>query len=270
MANRRLSPMLADGRHMDERVAPRPAARRIAAWTIAAAVLAAVGAGCSGSGEVDLTGGGELFDGRSLEGWHVLSGSWSVDGGAVLGVGPKARIVRAGRYPASYRLRFEVAPRQGAEASWAVAVPAAGTHVLQKGQLRFSGGPDDWRGAWQAVEVVVRAGEVRFALPGLAERPNERRATGKGEFRDRERARALWQEGFRFFDRADGLSVLAPPPETWRRDSRAFREGETRGDNCLEGRHRGIALVIPCTARDGAEAPDSCAARFRNIVVDPL
>lgn len=48
--------------------------------------------------------------------WRVLGGAWSVGNGAMVGVGAKARSVREGSYPSSYRLRFEVAS-QGAAAA---------------------------------------------------------------------------------------------------------------------------------------------------------
>lgn len=221
-------------------------------------------------GGADFTKGGTLSDGQSLRGWRPLSGSWSVAHGAMLGVGPTSRIVREGRYPPSYRLRLDVAPHGSPEVSWAVTVPVGDAFVLSKGLLHFSGKPTDWTNAWQRVEVTVRDGNVSFEFPGLVERPGERKGQGKTTFGDLARAQELWDKGFHFYQRQDGLIVLAPPAETWRPGTVSFQEELERGKTCLGGRSQGIALVAPCTGRDGRTVAETAGARFRNMVVEHL
>jgi len=88
--------------------AGRRASRWLRVTTVIASAIALVTApaGCSTSGTADLTSGGELWDGKSLSGWRRLSGSWSAVEGALLGVGPRSRLLRKTRCPDAYRLRF--------------------------------------------------------------------------------------------------------------------------------------------------------------------
>ena len=187
--------------------------------------------------------------------------------GALVGVGSRARLAWVGRLPGSYRLRFEVSPRGAGEVSWAVAVPVGDARVLRKGLFYFAGGASEWGDAWQAVEVTVEGGAVSYRASGLSARTG---AGGGARFGDRALAKALWQAGLRFCERPDGLTVLALPPETWSPGSVSFAEGAERGRRSLEGYDGGIALVVPCTTRDGREAGEGAAARFRNLVVEPL
>ena len=227
--------------------------------------------GCSSESERERTAGGALFDGTTLKGWRVLSGEWSAADGAMVGVGSRARIVCEGEWPSSYRLRFEVAPHGSPEASWAVTVPVGATCVLSKGLVYLAGGPEDWGEAWQAVEVEVARGTVTYRFPGLKERTGDGTGRSDAPFGDLALARALWQAGFRFHERPDGLAVLALPPETWSPGSVSFTEGEKRGRTSLAGRGRGgIVLVVPCTTRDGREVAEDAGVRFRNVVVEPL
>jgi len=238
------------------------------AWCVAIGL--AVG-GCSSEAERGRTAGGALFDGTTLKGWRVLSGGWSAADGAMVGVGSRARIVCEGGCPASYRLRFEVAPRGSSEVSWAVAVPVGATCVLGKGLLYFAGGPEDWGEAWQAVEVEVTRGTVTYRFPGLKERTGDGTGKSDARFGDLALAQALWKAGFRFHERPDGLAVLALPPETWSPGSVSFTEGEKRGRKSLDERRRGgIVLVVPCTTRDGRDVAEDAGVRFRNVVVEPL
>ena len=225
---------------------------------------------CACSREADFSGGGTLFDGQSLGGWRPLSGAWSVSDGAILGVGPRARIVCQGTYPAAYRLRFDVASHGSPEVSWAVAVPVGESIALCKGLLYFAGKPHAWADAWQTVEVSVHDGTLSFALPGLVPHSQGQAEQKKAVFADLERAHALSDKGLRVCVRQDGLAVLAPPLDTWRLGTISFEEVANRGQQCLEGRFRGIALVVPCTAIDDTDVAPNAGARFRNIVVESL
>lgn len=233
--------------------------------------LALAVAGCSGGGERDLASDGPLLDGQSLAGWRVLSGEWTVEEGALVGVGSRARIVCEGRCPPSYRLRFEIAPQGSPEVSWAVAAPLGAGHVLSKGLVHFAGGPEDWGDAWQQVEMLVGPeGVASYRLRGLRERRSGETRQGSASFSDAALAHARWKAGCRFYKRPDGLMVLAPPPESWDPQSMGFQQATERGGTCMEGRHRGVALVVPCTMWDGREAPEGAGARFRNVVVEPV
>ena len=118
--------------------------------------------------------------------------------------------------------------------------------------------------------MVVGDGRASYSYPALAERPRKARGEGRARFTNLERARELAEKGFGVFGRRDGLVVLAPHAETLAPSRPGFRTAEQRGRQCLEGRHRGIALVVPCTGRDGRDLPPSAGARFRNVVVEAL
>jgi hypothetical protein len=211
-----------------------------------------------------------LFDGHSLDGWRVLSGSWSVTYDAIVAVGPKSRLFREGRCPASYRLCFEVAPHDSPEVVWAVAVPVGGRMVLEKGLFLFAGGPEHWQDAWQAVEVLVAEDEVRFAFPGVAEAEAADTPGEAAHFADPEVARQLYERGLRRCRSRSGLGGLCLVPEPLREGTPAFEAALARGTQCSEGKYRGVALVVPCTVAGDRDVPEDASARFRNVTLDPL
>ena len=243
--------------------------RATVAWA-SAGVLAVLCLSCSGNDTADVTSGGQLWDGRSLTNWRQLSGSWSVAERALLGGGPRSRLVREARCPASYRLRFEVAPHDSPDVAWAVAFPVGDGCILYKGLFLFAGDRDAWREAWQAVEVEVRRDKVEVSFPGLVERPQEGGRAGTIPSADIARTRKLWKAGFRPCDTRDGLVVIAPPREAWVRDGRSYRAGLARGRRCVEGSPSAIALVVPCVAPGDTDVLPSAGAPFRAIVVEPL
>jgi len=230
---------------------------------------AAVAAGCSSNGEADLTVGGSVWDGHSLHGWRVLTGSWRVADGALLGVGPKSKVFRAARCPEVYRLRFEVAPHGSPEVDWGVAFPVGEASILYKGVFLFAGERERWAEAWQEVVATVRPDEVRVAFPGLRERPREARGAPPA-LEDPVRARQLWGLGFRFHDRADGVVVMARPEEAWRAGSQSFGEGLRLGERCIGDAGPGIALVVICTAAGDWEVAQTAGVRVRGLIVEPL